>query len=755
MSRRELACRHVVRDDSGVHDPDRRLLRKALRVGILLPLVFVLVEYGFGMPNGSLFAAFAVNGLLGFADFGGPLRDRFWANVVTGCIGLGIVLIGSLAGLSPAAAVITGVVITWAATFAGVLRGYVGSAGIAITIALAIALTADPSLAAIPDRLVGWATGAAFALLGGVLLWPTRGPNPLRVAVAEALAAAAAAVRSLWPAAGREATPGAGHVAAAKLADAVTHVHAAFDGRVVRPGDATGRERSLLLALDEIYRLTSLISWASRSEPLSDTEADQELSSLTATALEECSLALTTGSEPPMPSDINAARERHWRSMDSAVRDALDRLGADQVVAAASRSFKIRLAALQSQMIANDVRGTVRAEPDPHPEATLSGVTWLVADHRASPWQVLRDQFTLQSPWFRTSIRTGLAIGLGVLVVGMLDLQHGFWVLLGTITALRMDAVTTWRTALQSFAGTVVGFLVGVLGIYLAHGDATSAWIALPIVTFLATYTPGAISMFVGQAAFTVFVIVLFALYDPSRYLTAEIRVTDITVGLAISAVVSALMWPNGVVATLRGQVREGLMAAVDYLVAVYDRAAFGSVLDPNVQRMSAVAETEIIQMNETFDLACAQSGRNLTHANQWTSLTNIANELCYTAGIVVSLSRIGTFDAVWRDARDSMLLAAERIRVRILASSEGLGQLSSDRHHDTRVPIGAPESDSRVSDGLDAVHGAVLACLERWRDDSDDHVGQRAAALVWAQEWLVHSSWLADQLEQVLADAT
>ncbi|MEI8082509.1 MAG: hypothetical protein WCI74_11760 [Actinomycetes bacterium] len=399
-----------------MHDPGKLLLRRGLRIAIVLPLAFALVQVVWDMPNGSLFASFAVMGLLGFADFGGPNRDRFLAYVITGSVGVVVVATGSVAAFSTVSAVAFAVVVAWGFTYAGVLRGYVGAASSAIIMPMAIALTSPPSLAAIPDRLIGWATGTAFATAGALLLWPVYRRSVLRTKIAAALRAEADAVCALWtPQTG---APGSdADQAVETVSAAFDAVRSEFDGRFARPGEATARDRSLIMALDEMLRLRSLIRWARNAGTAARTDSDLALARTTSDMLAQCADALESTADPPLPSVMNAAREQHWKGVEQTADVCLAAGDAELTEESASASFKVRLAALQCQMIANDIRGAVGAAPDPNPDATLEGVHWRVPDRRVGPLRILVDQFTLSSPWFRTSLRSGLAVGLGILAV--------------------------------------------------------------------------------------------------------------------------------------------------------------------------------------------------------------------------------------------------------------------------------------------------------------------------------------------------
>lgn len=184
----------------------------------------------------------------------------------------------------------------------------------------------------------------------------------------------------------------------------------------------------------------------------------------------------------------------------------------------------------------------------------------------------------LSSPWLRDSLRSGLALTIAVAVAGLAELEHPFWVVLGTMTALRFDAIGTGRTAVQAIVGTTAGFVVGT-GVLLLVGDYPVAlWVLLPIVVFLWVHA-GAISLVVGQASFTVFVIVFYALVAGPSIKTGEIRVVDVGIGLLISLMVSALMWPRGVGRTrVRKTLAGSVHAATAYLVVAYDRLLLGQV---------------------------------------------------------------------------------------------------------------------------------------------------------------------------------
>ena len=162
---------------------------------------------------------------------------------------------------------------------------------------------------------------------------------------------------------------------------------------------------------------------------------------------------------------------------------------------------------------------------------------------------------------FRNAARAGLGLALAVLVAKTTSVEHAFWVVLGALSVLRSSALGTGATALQALAGALIGFGLASAVMATMGGDDTWLWIVLPIVVFLAAYTPGAVNFVVGQASFTVFVVVLFNILVPEGWRTGLVRVQDIAIGAGIAVAVGALLWPRGARGVARRSFAELLRA--------------------------------------------------------------------------------------------------------------------------------------------------------------------------------------------------
>ena len=111
-----------------------------------------------------------------------------------------------------------------------------------------------------------------------------------------------------------------------------------------------------------------------------------------------------------------------------------------------------------------------------------------------------------------------MGLALAVLLARLLRLDHAFWVVLSTLSVLRCNAFATGRSTLEALVGTAVGFAIGALVTIVVGATSPVLWAALPVAVFLAAYAASAIGFVVGQAAFTVLIIILFNLVADILY---------------------------------------------------------------------------------------------------------------------------------------------------------------------------------------------------------------------------------------------
>jgi uncharacterized membrane protein YccC len=168
---------------------------------------------------------------------------------------------------------------------------------------------------------------------------------------------------------------------------------------------------------------------------------------------------------------------------------------------------------------------------------------------------------TPRSVQFHNAVRIALALGAARLIAGLLDLTHGFWVLLAVLTLSRTTVGETWAAV----RGAVVGNLVGAVtagALLIGLGQHTEAYAAILAPSMLLAFALGPLlGIAWAQGLFTLVVTTAFAQIAPTSWRLAEARIVDVVTGSAIGLLCAMLAWPAGarreVRRTMAGLLRE------------------------------------------------------------------------------------------------------------------------------------------------------------------------------------------------------
>ena len=172
------------------------------------------------------------------------------------------------------------------------------------------------------------------------------------------------------------------------------------------------------------------------------------------------------------------------------------------------------------------------------------------------------------SVWLHNSLRGAAGLGLAVLVARLTGVQHSFWVVLGALSVLRSNALNTGQDAVRAILGTVAGFIVGAALLVGIGTNTTVLWFLLPLAIFLAGVAPAVISFAGGQAAFTLTLVILFNIIQPTGWRVGLVRIEDVAIGAGVSLVVGVLFWPRGAAAALRQALAQAYADGAGYLAS-------------------------------------------------------------------------------------------------------------------------------------------------------------------------------------------
>ncbi len=734
-----------------IHDPDHLALRRGLRVAVALTPAFALSNNVLHLDTGALYTSFAVFSLTTFADYGGPLGRRARAYLGSAVAGCFLIAIGTLVARTHWSAVVGSFVVALAVFFSGVLRGYFAASTIAVLLPFVIAVTNGPTdLRTMLVNQLGWIIGAVSAMIAALVIWPAQPRRTLQRRLATSLRSVAGATRAVFLQPDSASADARGRIR--DLVRANEDLQSAYLGWLTRPGAATEQDRSLIQLVDQVDRIKTLLGWDMRAESELH-QSDLDLAQLTATSMDQCADALLGRGPAPDPNVLDRARTRHRDHIQEWAERAIDHEDSQSVVRRADSGWQIRAVAGNAELACINTLLATGGKP-----VRQAGGSWTANivpestfDYR--PMHVLRSHLTLRSPWMRNSLRAAAAVALATGLAALTGVDHGFWVVLGALSALRFDAMGTGRNAIHVIGGTIIGFLISVGAVAIIGSNVGWYWLLLPFVAAFASYAPSAVSQLAGQAAFTLFVIVFFAIVLGPQFRTSESRLIDIVLGLTASLVMSALLWPRGVNARVMVDLREAMQGATDALVSACDAALEGPGFVGEAERTRATAAAALTRSNETFDLALSQAGPHQLDIQAWSIISNCAGQLLMGSQLVALMARSGFGDLRCPGVADTMLATTHHLRARMSRLLEGVTSLEQGRvsvASNTSDPSTLPPAGGMLGDPIPRLRTRVADCVGSLEPGGPPGRGAAIARMIWIQDWLVHLDWVTRRVERV-----
>jgi uncharacterized membrane protein YccC len=616
---------------------------RAVRATVVVPSLFAISDKVIGNPQVALFATFGGFAALVIASFNGTRRDKLVAHLGLAVAGSVALVIGTLvSGTTWLAAVVT-VPVTFAIFFAGIGGPNAASGSTAAMFAYVLPVASAGDAGMIPSRLAGWWLASVAGTIAVLLLSPRPPGSQLRAAAAGLAGELASRVRAA--AAGEVTKPEAMLAARERL-------RAAFSAAPYRP---TG----LATADQALSSLVQLLEWgAAQAGDSFDGHVDltracpqdRDLLRRAAGLFDDVRALLSGRPAEPDIAGTEAARARsaeRLSELSGRPGEPDARLAAAQAVHAQGMSVVAESAVADALIVSHRAsQETIEAErrywygTAATPVAASTGAPPSTA---ASPRvaglagaaTLVRRHASVRSVWFLNSLRGAVALAAAVAVADLSGVQHAFWVVLGTLSVLRTSAAATGATAWRALAGTAVGFAIGAaLLVGIGTGQA-ALWVALPLAIAIAAYAPGTTPFLVGQAAFTVTIVVLFNLLVPAGWRVGLLRVEDVAIGCAVSLVVGVLFWPRGVSSVVGDDLADAFRAGAAYLTQAVDWA-LSELLVPPAAAVTAVSAG--IRLDDAVrGLLTEQGSKKLSKEDLW-ALVNASTRLRLTARSLAGL---------------------------------------------------------------------------------------------------------------------
>ncbi|MCW2919882.1 MAG: protein of unknown function YccS/YhfK [Actinomycetia bacterium] len=690
-----------------------------MRAAIVLPAVFAIADKVLQDPQAALFASFGSFAMLVFADFAGPPRSRFTAYLALAGTGTVLVVLGTLCSQNALLAAVAMAVVGFVILFSGVVNGYLAAGATAAILAFVLPTTIPAPLSAIPSRLEGWVLAAGAGICAQMLLWPAQQRATLRNDAARACTALADLADAQV----------AGY--ATSVAACTRTAHEAVDGlrqRFVatphRPAWLTGPEAALTSLVDELDWLLSFLGSPAGSPPLPLCREENAEAMRASSAVLRASAARLDGrAGQPDLGRLDDALEAttHAVARQLPTLPAIpDHQALISVLEPTFRTRAISYAAGQSARYALLADGAAVPESGDDDTAHRTPAN---RPRRSVLWatRLAIEDADVRSVWFRNSVRGAAGLAIAVYIAQRAGLQYSFWVVLGTLSVLRSNALGTGWSVLSALAGTAIGTLVGAPLILAVGTHEAVLWSVLPVGVLLAAYAPRAISFAAGQAAFNVVIFIIFNLIQPSGWRVGLVRIEDVAIGFAISLGVGLLFWPRGAATLLRENLAAAYARSADYVLASA-RRLIGHGDPAWSERAAQDADAAVHRLDDAFRQYLAERSARTVNVESVATLVTGAARVRRVARSLSALGRIA-------EDHSSLERCGTNLDAEVHALRSWYIALGDTLVHATEVP----PPHVRDADGrrrlLECVHAAVA--------DGDEMTVRAALTLLWASQYL------------------
>jgi uncharacterized membrane protein YccC len=694
-------------------DSERTSLKSAARAAIVMPAVFAFADKVIGDSQTALFAGFGSIAMLVFADFTGPLRSRFVAYLALGFVGVLNIAVGTLCSRNAWVAAAAMAVVGFVILFSGVINGYFAAAATPAILTFVLPATIAAPSSVIPARLEGWGLAAGAATLAHMVLWPGRPRAAL-------LGDAARACRALADLAD-PALVGDRSTAAAR--DAVAGLRRRFLAAPHRPTGPTGPMAAIASLVDELDWLQSFLEPRAVSRELCRDE-NAEAMDATASVLRASAARLDGREEQPDLQRLDEAREAVAQALVRQLRELPRMPDEETLLDALDPAFRVRASSYSARQVAGyallasgaatpgfddlDIAGSDQAPPPAR--AAIQATEQLAVEHAG-----------VRSVWFRNSLRGAVGLAVAVWIAQRAGLQHAFWVVLGTLSVLRSNALTTGWSILSALAGTAVGIIVGAILVIAVGTHELVLWIVLPVAVLLASYAPRAISFAAGQAGFTVVLFVLFNLIQPSGWQVGLVRIEDVAIGFGISLGVGLLFWPRGAADLLRENLASAYARSADYIVATAHQLVVGRGAATSDSE-AEVAAAAVHRLDDSFrEYLAERSPQKMNIASVGTLVAGAAR-VRRTAQSLSALAHMTNGDAPLTSCGANLDAEAHAVRSWYVTLGDALV------HHGAVPPSHIRDGDARTR---------LFECVREAVAGGDTQTIRPALVLLWASQHL------------------
>ena len=684
---------------------------RAVRATIVVSGLFAFTDEVIGNLQMATFAAFGGFATLVLASFAGTRRDKLVAHAALAVTGSVLLTIGTTVNSSTLLAALVTLPVTFAVFFAGVAGPNAASGVTGALLAYVLPAASPGTIGMIPDRLAGWWLASVAGTAAVMVLSPRTSSDRLRTATSKLAATTAEEIDA--------ALRGEASEEQLRAGIAVKHeLMRQFTATPYRPTGLSAPDQAFADAVELVEWCTGLVAdmVRERADLRDASPADRELLEAGAEVLRDVAALFAGRDARP---DLEGLERSRAQSLVLLAQLPPERAGFRESEQLSFHAGTIAVAVLSiatNALVASRVADPDWVETERRRWYGASAATSRATHRLSSVASTALQHASVRSVWFINSVRGAVALAVAVAVADLSSVQHGFWVVLGTLSVLRTNASSTRSTAVRALVGTAIGFVIGGALLVAIGTDSTILWVVLPVAVFVAAYTPGTAPFAIGQAAFTVTVAVLFNLLAPVGWKVGVLRIEDVALGCAVSIAVGALFWPRGLTAVVGDDLADAFRSGAAYLKQAVEWTSGLRAVEPDGAGATITAASRLDDALRGF---LAEQGSKHMQARELWRLVGGSLRLRLTARSIAELPRDPAGIGAARDAL--------RSRTETLAAwYEGLAELVGRPENPTVVAIDAPVfGPEQVVDRASRSHYGIWLC------EHLDHLSEHLDELV------------------------
>ncbi|SPM30085.1 FUSC family protein [Mycobacterium terramassiliense] len=542
----------VVRDT----DPERDGLRRAVRAAIMVPAT---AGFAFGVVGGKAVPLYALLGafwLLVVTEFPGNRQQRAVAYLGLAVNGFVLITLGTLVAPIAPLAVTLMFFLGVAVVLAGMLSATM-SAGLRATLLCYVWPVCTP-VGPVGERLLGWLIAVAICVPAALYLLPPRHYGALRRHVALVCGALADRIEGVG--------------SAEDVAAAMDELRANFLAASFRPVGLSAGSRALVRVVDVLELVADLV----------DDDTGVTLGAVAPAAvdvLRSCARLLDASQLPDRAANRAVLDEALPRLRSSARHnyreDVALILGAKDDASAIETGRLLlgcRIITTTIALTGRVIAAAAAADARPVWARALglqlppTGFADRLSSETAAGATIVTGFLAARSVAAHNGLRMGVGLALAVAVTHLHLVEHGFWVVVGTMVVLSSSALSTRTKVFQAVAGTTLGIALGGVLVGAVGSVPAVLWLLVPVTVFGSTYLPRFLSFTAAQAMSALSLLVILNLTAPAGWHVGLLRIEDIAMGAAVGMAVSLLLWPRGATAAVASLIGAAVDVNVRYL---------------------------------------------------------------------------------------------------------------------------------------------------------------------------------------------